>query len=129
MDRRLKNHKWYDSFDESTMHFTLDREEGEMLIPADYVVCGICDGRGKYVNPSIDSNGISQEDFDNDPDFREDYFSGMYDVVCGCCDGKRVAPEIAWERLKPEDKRYLEQWFDDERAYQAECEMERKMGC
>lgn len=55
-------------------------------------VCGTCEGHGRHVDPSIDACGISREDFDNDPDFEEDYFGGRYDVSCYECDGRRVMP-------------------------------------
>lgn len=51
-----------------------------------WIICPICEGDGKYVNPSIDAGGISAETFADDPDFAEEYFSGMYDVACRICD-------------------------------------------
>lgn len=54
-------------------------------------VCPRCEGEGKHVNPAIDGNGLSSEDFDELGDeFREDYFAGIYDVPCYECKGKRV---------------------------------------
>ena len=55
-------------------------------------VCPTCKGNGKHVNPSIDASGLTSEDFNDDPDFAEDYRSGMYDVTCYECHGKRVVP-------------------------------------
>jgi hypothetical protein len=131
MDRRETNHKWYSSFDEEHMLFIIetDEEEGDKEIPATYTVCGTCDGKGKHVNPAIDSNGLSEEDFDRDPDFREDYFSGLYDVPCNECKGNRVSPEVDWKKLTPELKKYVEDWIQEHYSYQQECEMERRMGC
>lgn len=60
----------------------------------EFEVCGTCDGRGTHVNPSIDSHGLSREDFDADPDFRDDYFAGRYDVACAECKGDRVVPAL-----------------------------------
>jgi hypothetical protein len=57
-----------------------------------WAVCPTCEGEGKHVNPSIDSHGISREEFDEDPDFEEAYFSGAYDVTCVECKGQRVVP-------------------------------------
>jgi hypothetical protein len=57
-----------------------------------FEVCPACEGRGKYVNPSIDAHGLSREDFDEDPDFRESYFSGDYDIDCRLCFGEKVVP-------------------------------------
>ena len=99
MDRRERNHKWWHQFDEARMQAIILAEDGEgdeveVRIPVVYEVCGTCDGKGTHVNPSIDSHGLSREDFDEDPDFRENYFSGMYDVQCNECRGKRVAITI-----------------------------------
>jgi len=55
-----------------------------------FAVCPTCDGNGTHVNPSIDSEGISAEQFYEDPDFEEAYFSGDYDVACVECGGQRV---------------------------------------
>lgn len=59
-----------------------------------YEVCPVCDGEGKHVNPAIDGNGITgsemAEILADDPDFLDDYMEGMYDVVCRCCEGRRV---------------------------------------
>lgn len=64
--------------------------EDETPIEGKYRVCPVCNGEGTYVNPAVDGNGLTQEDFDEDPDLRENYFSGMYDVQCKCCHGRRV---------------------------------------
>jgi hypothetical protein len=129
MDRRETNHKWYTSFDEKRMLFILELEEGDKEIPAAYSVCNTCEGKGKHVNPSIDSNGLTAEDFDQDPDFRENYFSGMYDVPCNECHGQRVSPDVDWKRMTSEDKKFVEDWIQEHYDYQRECDMERRMGC
>ncbi len=61
-------------------------------VPCRFEVCGSCDGRGRYVNPSIDAHGLTADDFAEDPDFAEDYFRGVYDVTCDECRGQRVVP-------------------------------------
>ena len=135
MDRREVNHKWYSSFSEDKMCFIIEEvtdAEGnpyDMEIPAIFGVCDTCDGKGKHVNPSIDSNGLSREDFDNDPDFEEDYFNGFYDVDCNECHGKRVSPEVAWDKLSKENERFVREHIQSHYDYQAECDMERRMGC
>lgn len=63
-------------------------------VPAKFEMCQTCEGRGVHVNPAIDGNGLTQEDFDNDPDFAEDYFSGSYDQTCNECNGLRVSPTL-----------------------------------
>jgi hypothetical protein len=57
----------------------------------------VCEGEGTTVNPNIDAHGLTYEDFQEDPDFAEDYKSGMYDITCNGCHGQRVVKE---ERIK-----------------------------
>jgi len=83
-------------------------DEIEVQIPARYEVCDRCEGRGKHVNPSVDGNGLSQEDFDEDPDFRENYFSGVYDVPCEDCKGQRVILVPDEANADPETKKLIE---------------------
>lgn len=54
---------------------------------AKWMICPACGGEGTCVNPAIDDNGLTAEDFDDDPDFAENYFGGMYDQPCAACDG------------------------------------------
>lgn len=63
-----------------------------IAIPVQMEVCPTCDGRGKYVNPDIDRHGLGREDFDEDPGFAADYFSGTFDVQCEHCQGNNVVP-------------------------------------
>jgi hypothetical protein len=76
-------------------------EEGVALVdlPMKMVVCPCCDGRSTVVNPAIDAGGLSQEDFDDDPDFEERYLSGYYDITCPECKGMNVTPAIDEARL------------------------------
>jgi excinuclease UvrABC ATPase subunit len=71
-----------------------DGDEVETSFPAKFEVCPTCEGRGSHVNPSIDSEGISEDDFAEDPEFRENYFGGMYDQQCNECHGLRVVPAV-----------------------------------
>ena len=105
-DPRYNTSKWYTSIDEDTMEAEVEwyDEEGDecsKTVKWSYGVCSVCRGKGSHVNPSIDDNGISGEDFYDDPDFAEAYFSGAYDVPCNNCGGKRVAPVCS-------DKEHLE---------------------
>jgi len=132
--------KWYDKLDEKRMVliFTLCGEDDDgdfeetVELPAKFDVCGLCHGQGKHVNPSIDSCGISAQDFYDDPDFAESYFSGVYDENCYRCGSSRVEPVLDEERLTAAQKEILERlerkWQDDANYY-AECAAERRMGC
>jgi len=125
---------WYDSIDETRMEiiFLTHDEEGEEVenrIPATFKVCDTCEGKGKHVNPSIDAHGISAEEFDEDPDFRESYFSGNYDVTCYECQGKRVVLKPDEDRMTAEQKKTVEERENDHYEMIQEDESERRMGC
>jgi hypothetical protein len=57
-----------------------------------FAVCHVCQGRGNYVNPAIDSHGLTRDDFDADPDFYEDYRAGVYNIRCEGCEGRATIP-------------------------------------
>jgi hypothetical protein len=97
-------------------------------LPAEYKVCSVCRGKGTHVNPNIDRHGLSREDFDEDPDFREDYMNGRYDMVCNGCKGERVQAWPDWKRVDPALRARVEAHFEEEANYRAECEAERRMG-
>lgn len=117
MDRRdLVNfyHSPWKNINEKRMVGTfvdLDDEEHEVKMA--YEVCPTCEGKGKHVNPSIDSHGLSYEDFREDPGFAEDYCSGFYDITCNQCAGKRVVTVIDEEYNSPE---IIEMVRDTEKA-------------
>ena len=76
-------------------HFLPDGEEEIIKFPAKMIVCYTCEGRGMTVNPDIDGNGLTREDFEEaGPEFEEDYFAGVYDVTCRTCKGKNVIPQL-----------------------------------
>ncbi len=64
-----------------------------LKVPAVYMVCERCEGHGSYVNPDIDRGGISREAFDADPLYKEEYFSGKYNMTCIECKGLLVTQE------------------------------------
>jgi hypothetical protein len=126
--------KWYSSLNEQKMTATVtvyDPEEDadiEYDVPVTFQVCDTCNGKGSHVNPSIDCNGLSREDFDEDPDFAEAYFEGQYDVPCYGCGGKRVTPEIDQDRIDPKVKGLLEEKEQCQREMRACEDAERRMG-
>lgn len=71
------------------------------------IVCPQCEGTGKHVNPAVDGNGLSAEDFE-DEDFKEGYFSDRYDIRCILCKGENVIDEVIPEPGNPEYEEYLE---------------------
>lgn len=78
--------------------------EEEIELPANYEICSTCLGEGSHVNPSIDSHGITMDEWENewDDESREMYLSGGYDVTCNECKGLRVVPVI--------DEKYINQY-------------------
>jgi hypothetical protein len=97
MDSRdIQSHMmdWY-KFDEKNMVLIFeDDDENEVHLPAVFEVCGLCGGKGSHVNPSIDSHGITSDEWERDWDDedRESYRNGAYDVSCHRCGGARVEP-------------------------------------
>ena len=106
-----------------------DEDYEEIELPAKYAVCGTCEGKGTHVNLGVDGHGLSAEDFDQDPDFREEYFSGAYDVRCEECAGERLVTVIDEEACTAEQVEQHWRHCDDEAAFAAECANERKQGC
>jgi hypothetical protein len=108
-------------------------DETHHAVPVCFEVCPTCQGSGRHVNPSADCHGLSREDFD-DPDFREDYFGGRYDVDCYDCHGKNVVLAFDWDRIgkDPAAAALVNEW-QEERDRQAEFDAidahERRMGC
>ena len=95
-----------------TQKFLYETRGGHIItrdLPVRFEVCGRCNGHGCHVNPAIDGHGLTAEDFRDDPDFEEGYFSGRYDVTCEVCDGVRVLPEVDEDRLTHSQRRFLRQ--------------------
>ncbi len=114
------------------IRFEVENQEGELVelvLPATWVVCSRCSGKGTHVNPAVDGNGLTQEDFDEaGPEFRDDYMAGVYDVPCYECNGARsiLVPDRA--KLTKEER---VAWYEQVRELAdmaAEEEAERRMG-
>jgi hypothetical protein len=107
-----------------------DYDGNKHKIPAVFGVCDRCRGTGVHDHPAF-SNGISQEQFDEDPEFKEDYMAGKYDVRCSECKGQRVVPVVNPDTLSAPDKELYELYLQmqrDEAQSRAEVEAERRMG-
>lgn len=87
-------------------------EKNPYTIRLCWKVCGTCNGKGTHVNPSIDAHGLSNEDLDEDPYFREQYTSGMYDETCFECGGRTTVLEIS-EHSKKADLKATEKFLSD----------------
>jgi hypothetical protein len=84
-------------------YYTIDYERPDLLkgisdvaFPAKYEVCYVCEGKGRYVNPDIDRNGLDPDAMDDE--FMESYTNGVFDITCRRCGGARVMLEI-WEQI------------------------------
>ena len=88
--------------------FTDDGGERELDLPGRWEICDRCRGAGSHDHPAF-SNGLTQEDFDEDPDFKGDYLAGCYDVRCDECEGsgKVIVPDVASMRFN--DRRLVVQ--------------------
>lgn len=91
-----------------------------VTVPAMWAICGLCRGHGNHVHPSIDCNGLTGEDFDEDPSFGPDYFSGVYDVPCNQCGG-------TGKELQPADETDSIEWLNQRANDRAEAAAERRL--
>lgn len=124
MDERERRFDPFDgTFNETTMTGLLWGEGPP--IKCHWEMCDLCEGKGTHVSPSVDSHGISAEEFYDDPDFAESYFSGVYDVPCAECGGRRVmwVPNTNDPNIK-EYEEAVQSHYD----YLGEMEAERRMG-
>ena len=129
-----KDNRWWTHLDKDKMtaHVIIDRYDAEADdcieekrdVKVRMEVCPACDGRGSYVNPSIDSHGISYEEFDEDPDFANDYLSGRYNITCEECNGATVVPVC----LDKEVNEWLMQAGLERAETRAEYAAERRIG-
>ena len=99
----------------------------ELRLPLKKEVCPVCEGHGTHVNPAIDSHGISSEEFWDDPDFEEGYFSGRYDVRCNRCQGLRVVDTIDFENCPPGTEDLWNEYQNDVYEHRAEMAAEMRM--
>ena len=74
--------------------FVEDEDGIERELPTRWELCDVCDGKGTHVNPNIDRNGLTAEDFHDDPDFFDNYRRGDYDMSCNRCGGRRVVAVV-----------------------------------
>lgn len=103
--------------------------ETELELPILFEVCSVCEGSGTHLNPSVDADGLTVDDFREDPDFEEEYWNGRYDVNCYNCHGQTTEAVLDRENIDPEILRRLDQSQECERQYDAEAEAERRFGC
>jgi hypothetical protein len=134
MDIRETAHlnRWWDEISRDRRQALVKEElcyEGEfeldqLWIPVTFIGCHTCSGRGFYVNPSIDSHGMSMEEFrELGQEFKEEYKSGFYDVACEHCKGDRVVPYPT----RQEDEDRLKDWGNIMQSEIDDWESEREL--
>ncbi len=96
--------------------------DGMKFLPTKWAICPICHGDGTR---RIVSDSCVEE---MDPEEREDFFQGKYDVRCDECTGTGKIKVIDEDRCRPEDlKEYYIQ--EQQRIRDAmEAAAERRMG-
>ncbi len=111
------------------MSLTIQLQAGDetITVPAIYEVCSRCQGHGVHDHPAF-SNGITDEEFRQDPGFREEYMAGTYDVTCDTCHGQRVVLVPNRQEIDPK----ILQQIDEDAAELAKMyaieAAERRMG-
>ena len=108
--------------------YVLYTKEGDIVLPTCWAVCSVCNGEGKHVKLGIDGNGISTQEFNDDPDFADEYFSGAYDVTCNACRG-RTTVRVVDETQMSEER--IKQWYgqlDEEHAIALASYYEKRLG-
>ena len=112
-----------------TITITVSDDEGferELELAARVVKCHRCDGKGVHDNPAFE-NGISPDEFSDDPDFRDGYFAGHFDVTCSECHGRRVVKEIDRTAITPDERAAIALYDASERDAAEERAHERRM--
>lgn len=133
--REAARYRWYDALDldRMTAEVTVyddDGDEEEVEVPFAWEVCSTCNGRGAHVKPGVDAGGLTAEDFDRlGRGFREDYFSGRYDVACYGCKGRTTVPVINRNVCDGAILARIDAKVADDAAYAAEVAAERRWGC
>ncbi len=131
MDRRdTPPAKWWYALDRKQMKATIIDEDGDegVAVGVKFEVCGTCLGRGSYVNPDIDRDGISGEEMgDLGDQWQRDYTSGVYDIECRECEGEKVVPVPDCHTPKDVLDMLAERARDDA-DFAATCAAERRMG-
>lgn len=115
-------------------------EVSEYDLPSIMKVCHNCEGHGYVLCHGMRNACYSAEEFEEEfsDEDKEEYFrvGGKYDIKCPTCNGKNVVQAIdrsscigdLADILKLWDKQEMERAKAD-REYEAECRMERLMGC
>lgn len=106
-----------------------DQQFYSVACHAQKAVCPTCDGEGTTLCDPLRGVAFSPEQMHDDPDFRENYFGGAYDVACDQCSGNKIVLEADPEFFNalPETIREdFERKISNDRRHEAEVESERR---
>lgn len=111
-----------------TLEVTIEDDEHDppkrvVSLPAQWAICGHCRGEGKS---SAYLGAFTREDFDEDPDFAEEYMQGSYDKPCTPCNGTGKVKEVNRDACTTDEQKAALKWLDDEAEYKRESFNERK---
>lgn len=116
-----------------TIQYFKDGEQVSVDVPAEYVVCPECSGRGTELRGGMKGYAYSAEEFAQNfsPEEQEEYFrtGGIYDVPCSYCKGRTTVLSPKWNEVDPEIR---DAWEEDRRLeaeLRAEHLAELKFGC
>lgn len=112
-------------FGEDYIQIPDPESDGYINLRTHFIVCPTCKGKGTQMNPSIANHVYTREDFDEDPEFAENYFGNTYDISCLECRGIRVVPEPDPELNSQEDLEKYQLYLRDK--YEAEYEQYQEM--
>ena len=106
--------------------FVEDDDGIERELRTRFEVCDVCDGKGRHVNPNIDRQGLTAEDFHDDPDFSDSYRRGDYDINCNRCGGRRVIAVVDEDHTEAHLLKLYRAQCEADAEADAEIEAERR---
>jgi len=117
-------------YDEKDLEGVVVDSEGRLHVPFTWGVCGTCNGEGKHVNAAIDAHGISAEEWERDwdPDERDGYLNGDYDVPCVECHGRTTVPTPNLDALPPAARKLVDEALESHHDGCAIQAAEMRMG-
>jgi hypothetical protein len=98
--------------------------------PTRWAICDACDGEGARAMGGRDFTGSEwRQACNDDPDFADHYFGGVYDTACDCCGGTGKIRVPDYERMTPAQIEAMQIEAEADAYIRAEHEAERRFGC
>lgn len=103
----------------------------EIDVPSKKEVCYNCNGEGTHIHNAFREESFTVYDAEREGlDFEEEVRamqSGMYDVVCETCSGKRVLDAPDFSQISKELSDKIREYEKCQAEYEAEARAERMM--